>query len=381
MKKIFKITSFLLVALIIFINPINIYADTLDDYEAAQAELDRINKEIAELEDTQEAQKAQKANAQSQIDLVKSQIEILNENILQTSEELKIKQEELVVKKEDIAVTDALFQERLKAMYMMNTNGELSTLFGVDTFSEVLITTDTLARISVADTDLLKKLTEEKLIIEQEEKEIQLKLDELEQQQVALEAKTTELASLMQTIDSSLSQTEALQQAASQTQAEVYAEYLAAKQAVESEFGTSVGDFVGGTWLWPVPTNSYISSSFGWRTLYGMSDYHTGIDIASGSVPINGKPIVASNTGVVKTAIYSSRGYGNYVIIDHGGNNFTLYGHCSSLAVGVGDVVAKGQTIAYVGSTGNSTGPHLHFEIRLNGQQIDPYSHIAATRP
>ena len=93
---------------------------------------------------------------------------------------------------------------------------------------------------------------------------------------------------------------------------------------------------------------------------------------------IFGKPIVAAETGTVIVAGYNAGGYGNYVMIDHGkctsdGNNYiTLYGHASALAVAKGDKVTKGQTIAYVGSTGNSTGPHLHFEMRINGKITDP---------
>ena len=90
--------------------------------------------------------------------------------------------------------------------------------------------------------------------------------------------------------------------------------------------------------------------------------------------------IIAADGGTITVSTYDG-GYGNYVIVDHGGNNFTLYGHCSALAVKVGDYVSQGQTIAYVGSTGNSTGPHLHFEIRLNGSCVDPAPYIAATRP
>ncbi len=85
-----------------------------------------------------------------------------------------------------------------------------------------------------------------------------------------------------------------------------------------------------------------------------------------------GHPIVAANDGIVVTAIWSNTGYGNYLIVDHGGNQLTLYGHCNSLNVAKGAVVTKGQQIATVGSTGNSTGPHLHFEIRINGEMIDP---------
>ncbi len=206
----------------------------------------------------------------------------------------------------------------------------------------------------------------------------------MEAQQVSLEGKVAELANLMQVLDTELSETEALQQAASETQAVLYQQYVAAKAALEAEFENgSDADFVGGEWRWPVPGFGHVSSPFGWRTLYGQPDNHIGIDIAKGTQSsIYNATIVASNSGVVKTAIWNpTYGYGNYIIIDHGGNNFTLYGHCNTLLVGVGDTVAQGQAIATVGTTGNSTGYHLHFEIRLNGTAVDPLPHVQSSRP
>ena len=307
--------------------------------------------------------------------------------IFKPTYDLRAKQRELDRKKAEIKDTDALFKERLKAMYIMRSGGTMSTILAVDSFSQLLTATDTLQRISMADTDLLKQMDEQKKVIEQEEADIQQRLNDLVERQGTLESKQNELAGLMQTLDDKLTETEAKQEAARATQKEVYAEYLAAKEAVEAEFGESYTDtYVGGEWIWPVPTNGYISSGFGWRTLYGVRDNHIGIDISTGWVEgkwpyINGQPIVAANSGVVTKAINGTYGYGRYIIIDHGGNNFTLYGHCSSLKVGVGDYVTQGQTIATVGSTGNSTGPHLHFEIRLNGTPVDPAPLVASTRP
>ena len=118
----------------------------------------------------------------------------------------------------------------------------------------------------------------------------------------------------------------------------------------------------------------------GWR--FGGTDYHTGIDIAglnSAGQGIYGKPILAAADGTVaftQTNYVAGRGYGIYLIIDHGGGISTLYGHTSGLAVNVGDTVKRGQTIAYVGSTGWSTGPHLHFEVRVNGSHVTPWSYL-----
>lgn len=388
-KKLFVNLFCVLMAVVMCIgmlHPIVASAGTKEDYRAAQERLDKINKEIAGLKDTKAKQEKEKKNAQSQINLVKKQISILNSDIKTANDNLLAKQQELEAKKTEIQETDALFKERLKAMFIMRRGGTMSTILAVDSFSQLLTATDTLQRISNADTDLLKQLDEQKKAIEREEVAIQERLNALVEKQGTLETKQNELAGLMKTLDDNLSETEAKEEAAKETQQEVYAEYLAAKQAVEAEFGqSSSGTFVGGEWIWPVPTNGHISSLYGRREIYGVWEHHTGIDIATGwgeGWPyINGQAIVASNSGIVKTAIYSNRGYGNYVIIDHGGNNFSLYGHCSKLAVKVGDYVSQGQTVAYVGSTGNSTGPHLHFEIRLNGSCVDPQPLVTSTRP
>ena len=131
----------------------------------------------------------------------------------------------------------------------------------------------------------------------------------------------------------------------------------------------------GGSWGYPVGGSTYISSGYGNRSasISGWS-FHGGIDIAGGG--IYGRPVYASRGGTVIAAVWSNSGYGNYVIIDHGDGYASLYGHCSSLAVSTGQTVSKGQHIANVGSTGNSTGPHLHFEIRKNGVKVNPANYL-----
>ncbi len=120
--------------------------------------------------------------------------------------------------------------------------------------------------------------------------------------------------------------------------------------------------------LWPLPPDRLkISSKFGWRVLYGKDDYHYGIDLPA---PY-GTDIYAANDGTVLKARYSAS-YGYYILISHGGDLSTLYAHCSKLLVKAGDTVKRGQVIAKVGSTGNSTGYHLHFEVRVDGEVTDP---------
>lgn len=149
-------------------------------------------------------------------------------------------------------------------------------------------------------------------------------------------------------------------------------------KSVDSDIDNTQLEFTGGNFAWPVPGYNIITTTFGF--IYYMvnpnGSPHTGCDVAG--VDIFGKKIVAIESGTVIVAGYNEGGYGNFVMIDHGkctddGNNYiSVYGHASALAVSTGDVVKKGQTIAYVGSTGNSTGPHLHLEIRVNGIITDP---------
>lgn len=134
---------------------------------------------------------------------------------------------------------------------------------------------------------------------------------------------------------------------------------------------SSSGSSASGTFCWPVPYTHSISSYYEWR----WGRMHNGIDIASGG--ISGQPIVASDGGTVIQAGDKGDGYGNYVIIDHGNGYKTLYGHCSSLAVSYGQYVSQGETIGYVGSTGNSTGPHLHFEIIYNSNKLNPLQFVS----
>ncbi len=354
--------------------PVVANATAQDDYNAAQAELDKIEKELNSIKSTIKKQEKEKANAQTQVNLVKKQLASLTEQIEQTSEELTQKQLELDEKKVAIYETDELFKSRLKAMYIQRNGNMVATVLAVNTFSEMLTAANTLQSISAADTALLHKLNEEKAEIERVEAEIQQKLDDLNASREAQQAKQTELAALLKKVNSQLSQSEAQEAAAQEAYKEAKAARDAAAAELEAEYKASGGldGYVGGTWKWPVPTNRYVSSHYGYRNIFGYREFHTGIDIPAPQ----GTPIIASNSGVVTTARYASTGYGNRVIVDHGGGYKTLYAHCNSLNVKVGDYVNQGDVIAYVGTTGMSTGNHLHFEIRENDVTVNPYPYI-----
>ncbi len=205
-----------------------------------------------------------------------------------------------------------------------------------------------------------------------------------------LESKGSELASvqaeaervleeLNQSVASVQAESDRIAEEKAQASAEIdqwwkdyYAQLAAQNNSSSGSSGGSSSGSIGsggyvstGNFTWPVPGFTNISC--------GYSSGHKAIDISGGGRTIYGTPIVAADSGKVVTATYHYS-YGNYVMIDHGGGYSTLYAHASSLAVSVGQTVTKGQTIAYVGSTGNSTGPHLHFEVRVNGNRQNPFN-------
>ena len=354
--------------------PVNVYANARDDYEAAQEELEKMEANLQAIKNTKQKQEQEQKNAQTQINLVKKQLNSLNTQIAETSDALALKQAELDEKKADIKETDDLFKSKLKAMYIRRSGSMVATALAVDTFSEMLTAVNTLTTISQADTALLEKLNKEKKEIEKAEKEIEEQLEALEASKKLQETKQSEYATLLQKVNNELSVTQAQEQAAQAAYADAKAARDEAAAELEKEFAASGGldGYVGGTWKWPVPTNRYVSSHYGYRNIFGYKEFHTGMDIPAPERT----NIIASNSGIVTTARYASSGYGNRIIIDHGGGYQTLYAHCYALNVKVGDFVAQGDVIAFVGSTGLSTGNHLHFEIRENGATINPYPYV-----
>ena len=165
------------------------------------------------------------------------------------------------------------------------------------------------------------------------------------------------------------------QDAAKQMEADLIARSNEIRQMIQSRMQQNSGSdqivHGNGTFIWPC--NGPITSPFGYRThpIFGTTIYHSGIDIG---VDYN-TPIHAADGGTVILAGWCG-GYGNAVIIDHGNGLQTLYGHNTSVAVSEGQTVSQGQVIAYSGSTGYSTGPHCHFEVRRNGEAVDPMGYL-----
>ena len=232
------------------------------------------------------------------------------------------------------------------------------------------------------DQELIEEMRRKVAEIEETKAAIEADKSDLEGSKSQQAAKQTQLAGQIADTQDQIQDITALEQ-----------DYLANKAAIDKQMKEvqaevdaiyakikSVGEYEGGIMLWPVEGYQTVTSDYGWR--FGGTDFHTGIDIArlnARGEGIYGKPIRAASDGTVvftQTTYTYGRGYGIYLIIDHGGGISTLYGHTCGLNVKLGDKVKRGQTIAFVGSTGWSTGPHLHFEVRVNGAYTNPWPYL-----
>lgn len=266
----------------------------------------------------------------------------------------------------------AVYAKRLRNIYENGQINYLDVLFGAKDFQDFSTRMELLKRVIKFDVNLMDKIKAERQLII-------TKRQELEEQKSTLVALEQETAAKRAVVAQRRAERAAILNQAINERDQAEAEYqdlMATSQQIEVMIQQiqAGGQFVGngsGSMMWPYI--GPITSPYGWRThpISGVSRYHSGIDIGADY----GDPVLAADAGTVAYADWFG-GYGNAVIIEHGGGISTLYGHNSSLLVSVGQSVRKGQPIAYAGSTGYSTGPHVHFEVRINGEPTNPMDYL-----
>lgn len=371
-KKTFVVLMCVALMLVFTASPVSAMSkeEALEERDELQQQLIEINARLAEINDEVSRAREQANTLYQRIAIVEQQIALIEEAIELIEIELAIKQQELDDKVQQREETFAEFETRIRQMYMSSDVSDLTMLLGVTSYSEFLVESEYLRRVSDSDNDLIDRLEEEERQIEEARDEINVRLQEQQVEQANLDTKRIELAQYYAEANAALSVAEAYEQVLKSDQSTAIAALNAHEQEWGNLMGTGMIGYVGGYFTWPVPGYSWISSPFGPRTLYGQYNMHYGIDIAGSN--IYGKNVIASNSGRVVRVRYYTTGYGYHIMIDHGDNNWTVYAHLSGIIVKEGDWVGQGQTIGYIGSTGNSTGPHLHFEIRLGGVQVNP---------
>ncbi len=367
---------FCVLIMLCFAVPLQAFAETqAERYQRLRAELEATRAQIDSYQNDLSAAEQLRIALEEEKALIDEMVDINRAEITRTQTELTAKEEQLAEKRAVIYENDQLLRQRLLAIHEMNTSNMLSQLLNVEDYSDFFVMMDALQRISQHDVELLDMLNAQRIELEQEQAEIDALLAELTTYHQQLLENQEALAQNIVDTDNHISYTQAQLQAQEEIEGEQYAALLQAQREMQaiggSIGGSSQGDgstYVGGVFVWPVPGYYTISCHYGSPDPNGSP--HRGMDITGGSVL--GADIVACGSGTVIVASYAHGSYGNYMIVDHGDGVKTLYAHCTSLLAQVGSYVSQGQTIATVGSTGFSTGPHLHLEVHAAGGLQNP---------
>lgn len=350
-----------------------------ESYEEMQAERLRLQKEYYDLLKDIDNIADEQARLAKRLDTLRQQITLLEGIISILEDEMKIlvgqinqKELELGNKQAQIERTRQTLIERLRAMYMTDTASTLSTVLAANSFFDFLVGSEYLSRISKHDQRLIAQYKQERDDIAAAKQEIELQCAKLDENIAEQETFFADLTESRELVAQAIEERERLAAEAEQALIDTENALLANEEEIAAYCATSTGEYVGGIFKWPVPGYKSVSSPYGNRIhpITGKYTFHSGIDISG--YKINKKPVVAAANGTVVLVRYYTTGYGYYVMIDHGGGCVTLYAHLSSISVHIGDVVLSGYEIGKVGSTGASTGPHLHFEIRIAGNTQNP---------
>ena len=394
--------------LLLSLSPISAFAATQEDIDALRAQRDAIRAQRLEKQAVVDQLEEEEAG-------ILEQKRALDERNLYTLQQIQVNDEEIALYDEMIAekgkeLTAAQeledeqlerYRSRVRAMEENGTLNYLAMILKCNNLGELLTTIDDIGEIMQSDRMLedayvrARENTEEvKADYEAYRAEINAKQDELREAQTVLEQEIEEAHELLEGIKEDLrhkqDEVDAIYDEEARTDAainklveELEAERRKAEEAARASTGGGGSPAGGGAgsgnatgyFMLPVASYVYVSSRFGERVhpITGELKHHNGIDLAANM----GTAVYAADGGTVVLAEWYG-GYGNCIMIDHGNGYKTLYGHLSYIGVSEGQAVHQGDTIGQVGSTGNSTGPHLHFEVYLNGSRVDPEGYLPA---
>ena len=355
--------------------------DALEEQrDALRAEREEMQAGIDELESQQADVLQQKAALDAQNEVYRQEIELIEEQVSLYTQLVEQKRQEVELATQAESEQLATYRRHVRAMEANARYTDLSIVFGSRSLGEVMSNLDMIGEIMEADQRSYEQYTAAREQSEQIQAEYETMLTELDSRQSELE---TEKAALEVQIDEATQMIVDLE-AQLETDRAAYEEQLAKEAALEADIQEMIAELERqeaansivstGTYIWPLP-GYRPGSAYGWRIhpIWGDRRFHAGEDIGAPS----GTSILAADSGIATVIPDNGNGYGNYIIINHGGGRTTLYAHMSGFAVSNGATVTQGQTIGYVGSTGNSTGPHLHFEVRVNGATTDPKGYFS----
>lgn len=378
-----------------------------DQKNALKEEQEELQNTIDELANEQASVIEQKLALDEQNELARQEIELINEQIDIYDQLIEVKGMELEEAQAAEREQMARYRTRMRTMEEDGSVSYLSVLFQASSFTDLLSRIDFIREIMEYDSELEDECIEARERVETVKAEFEEIQVEQEQTRVELEDRKAELEGEIDAACKLIADLE--------NDIEAYTAYYEEKEAMEAELdaeitemlqelkrqeeaaaaaaaaaaannnnnngngssggGNTISTNTGtGTYIWPLPGYSAGTRTFGnqFHPILQVWRSHNGQDIGAPS----GTPIIAADSGTAYTYPNSTGGYGNYVLVNHGGGRATLYAHMSSIGVSNGESVSQGQVIGYVGSTGLSTGPHLHFETRVNGSAVDPMSYF-----
>ena len=387
-KRIAKATTAFAIMAVMVLGNCNVGTVSAKTIEELRAERSRLEKETEEAKKSLESLKGKQATLEEEIEVLDGVINAANAEYDKAKADLedvtaRLKQSEADLEKaeEDKEKHIDVLGDRLVYLHENGDFGYIETVLHSESFSEMLLTLQYVQDIMEYDTNVINELTRIEDVIRQETQDIKVEKAESEElfklaedKKAELEGILAEKESLMKQYKNNEAKYEKLIESnmAASREAEGMINRLLKQAGQEPE-----SSYTGGELGWPVPCRAASSSSLSSGFIYRKKpigsgyEYHSGYDIPA---PY-GSDIVAAEDGKV---IYSGwmRGYGNTIMINHGGGIVTLYAHNSSLVVSNGTNVTRGQVVAKCGSTGNSTGNHCHFEVRLNGTAVSPEPYL-----
>ena len=357
--------------------------------QEAQDEKAQLEKALKEAQGTIEDLKDSKGDIESKVTELNQQLIDISARITDLENQLTAKSEDIQETKDELAGAKereaqqyADMKVRIQFMYENGQTSYLEALLSSRNISEFLNSADYIAQIQSYDRQKLTEYQDTVESIVNLEAQLEQEYTDLEALKSTVESNKATVAAMMRQKESELADIsgdiEDAQSDSDYYAAEIQAqeELIAAIKRAEAEkaaAGVEEHPYTGGAFRWPCPSSTRVTSDYGTRVspMSGASSNHKGIDIGASA----GADIIAAADGTVTAASYSSAA-GNYVMIDHGGGLYTVYMHASSLLVSPGQTVSAGDVIAKVGSTGISTGSHLHFGVSLNGSYVSPWSYL-----
>lgn len=339
--------------------------------------------------------------SQNKVNELNSKISDLENQINNFNSEIENIENDITIKENEIAEREEILGQRLRGVYKSSIGSEiLNLVLSADNLGDIISVLSNVKVLVQTDNDLINQIAEMKEDLQNQKVNLEDRKSQVEKDKTDLESAKSELSEVTKQYENQVNELKGLEEEQSAEMAKLTDEertiqdeinkYKEDNANLEQYFSnttstTSVARYsgdntaaisnVGGSSSsgFIKPSGGGVTCPYGPRIhpVTGVNSIHTGVDFGASY----GSPIVAAKAGVVMTATYNTA-YGNMIIIDHGDGTSTLYAHASSFAISVGQSVSQGQTIAYVGSTGYSTGPHLHFEIRINGQHVNPLPYL-----